>query len=51
MKYIIDMESCAMIYTPSFINAGSATQMLIGRGEYRHKEGKEIAEVYLHYLH
>jgi hypothetical protein len=30
MKYVIDKDTCAMIYTPSFINTGSAIQILTG---------------------
>jgi hypothetical protein len=33
MKYVFEMGSDAMIYTPSFINIGSAIQKLLG-GRY-----------------
>jgi hypothetical protein len=32
MKYAVEMGSGAMIYIPSFIKTGSATQHLIGGG-------------------
>jgi hypothetical protein len=30
MKYAVEMDSDAMIYTPSFIKIGSGIQMLLG---------------------
>jgi hypothetical protein len=35
MKYVVEMGSGAMIYIPSFLKIGSATQKLI-RGIHRH---------------
>jgi hypothetical protein len=36
MKYAVEMGSGAMMYIPSFINAGSAIQKLIGEDTHRH---------------
>jgi hypothetical protein len=36
MKYVVEMGSGAMIYTPSFITTGSEIQKLKG-GIHRHK--------------
>jgi hypothetical protein len=42
MKYAVEMDSVAMIYTPSFIKIGLHIKKLIG-GIYRHEDRLEIA--------
>jgi hypothetical protein len=42
MKYVVEMDSGAMIYLPSFIKTGSGIQKLIG-GKYSHTDSIEIA--------
>jgi hypothetical protein len=37
MKYAAEMSLGAMIYTPGFINIGSAIQKLMGAGRYTDK--------------
>jgi hypothetical protein len=48
MKYAAVMSSGAMIYTPGFINFGSAIQQLMGAGGYT--DSMEIAYDYFNFF-
>jgi hypothetical protein len=41
MKYAVEMDLDAMIYTPSFVKIGSGIQKLM-RGIHRHIDRKKI---------
>jgi hypothetical protein len=42
MKYVVEMDSIAMIYVPSFVKIGSGFQKLIVWGIHRHTDRMEI---------
>jgi hypothetical protein len=42
MKYAIEVDSGAMVYTLNFIKVGSGIQKLIGGGIQRHADRMEI---------
>jgi hypothetical protein len=48
MKYVVEMGSCAMIYTPSFIKIGSSIRKLVG-WIHRDTDSMEIAQAYFYF--
>jgi hypothetical protein len=42
MKYAVEMDSGAMIYTPSFIKIGSGIQKLLGEDTQAHRQQGDL---------
>jgi hypothetical protein len=50
MKYAIEMNSCAMIHIPSFIEIGPGIQKLIGRDTQTRTQDGDRISLFLAYL-